>query len=231
MTFHPMKTLSVIGLLFAIALPVGAQSFTGSIGDGSPLWDDFRPYASHAITVKERQMVTIRMTSGDFDTYLMAESPGGIFMYNDDYDGQEVSQIDMIAPEGGQWTIMAAGYDQAAGGDYTLEVTLGAIGEAQAISGRLDRTDALSIKGEFYDTHTVDITTDQPFHVELVALGFDGYLVARSPDGRHWRNDDAESMSTSRIGPLSGTGTWTFFVTSSTEGEVGAYDLNIITFP
>lgn len=176
-------------------------------------------------------MVTIRMTSGDFDTYLMAESPGGILMYNDDYDGQETSQIDMIAPEGGQWTIMAAGYDQSAGGDYMLEVTLGAIGEAQTLSGRLDRTDELSIKGEFFDTHRVDITTAQPFHVELVALGFDGYLVARSPDGRYWRNDDAESTSTSRIGPLTGTGAWTFFVTSSGEGEVGAYDLTVVTFP
>ena len=54
--------------------------------------------------------------------------------------------------------------------------------------------------------------------------------MARSPAGETWRNDDADSMEQSRIGPLSGVGEWTVYVTTSYPGGVGAYDLEVIRF-
>ena len=63
------------------------------------------------------------------------------------------------------------------GGAYALEVYLGGIGKLEVFPGRLDPSDAVALKGEYYDTHSIDITTSEPFVVELVSLGFDGYLV------------------------------------------------------
>ena len=67
--------------------------------------------------------------------------------------------------------------------------------------------------------------------VELLSLGFDGYLVVTGPSGEVHRNDDAGSTQLSRIGPLTGTGKWRIDVTSNSAGETGAYDLRFIVIP
>ena len=133
--------------------------------------------------------------------------------------------------EGGEWAILASAFTMDLGGAYTIEVTLGGIAEMETISGRLDPSDEEALKGEYYDTHTIEIADETPFTLELVAFGFDGYLVARSPDGQVWRNDDAGDASLSRIGSLSGAGTWTVTATTRFAGEVGAYDLHVIRVP
>lgn len=225
-----IKTFPVL-LLLVLPAGIPGQSFTGVLDATDPLWQDTRHFDAYPITLEEGQAATVRMTSEEFDTYLIVRSPGGQELTNDDYESMSVSQLEFIASEAGEWTVMASAFNRDQGGSYTLEVTLGGIAEIETLSGRLDPSDTEAIKGEFYDTHEIEITDDGPFTLELECFGFDGFLVARSPDGETWRNDDADDPSRSRIGPVSGAGTWTIIVTSAYAGGVGAYDLNIIRVP
>lgn len=224
-----MRILLVASLLLAAGLP--GQTFTGTLEATDPLLEGTRHYDAYPITVEQQQQVTVRMTSPAFDTYLVVRGPDGTEFVNDDFESMSVSQVDFIAPVAGEWTVMASGFGSDALGAYELEVTLGGIGQIETISGRLDPNDSVALKGEYYDTHVIPIEGDGAFVVELESYGFDGYLVAVSPSGASTRNDDAGDMSLSRVGPLSGAGMWTIHVTTSYEGQVGAYDLRIIRFP
>lgn len=208
-----------------------AQQFSGVLEETDSVHEGTRRYDSYSITVEAMQQVTVRMTSEEFDTYLIVRSPGGTTYSNDDHDGTSVSQVDFVASEGGQWEILASAFTMDLGGAYTIDVTLGGIAEIDELSGRLDPTDTETPKGEYYDTHTIEVGDETPFTLELVAYGFDGYLVARSPQGEVWRNDDAGDTSLSRIGPLAGAGSWTVYVTTSFAAQVGAYDLKVIRLP
>jgi hypothetical protein len=171
------------------------------------------------------------MTSAAFDTYLVLRSPAGMETFNDDFEGSSVSQLEFLASEAGTWTVWASSYGSDMGGAYSLEINLGGTGKLETLSGRLDPSDTVALKGEYYDTHTIDRATADPFIVELTSLGFDGYLVVTAPSGQTWRNDDAGSQTLSRIGPIQGTGAWRINVTSVAAEEVGAYDVRIMTFP
>ena len=100
--------------------------------------------------------------------------------------------------------------------------------------GRLDPRDSVTIKGEFYDTHSFSVTPGVRLHIELHSLGFDGFLSVTTPSGLRHRDDEtghAGSTELSRIGPLrSEEGEYTVYVTSIDAGEVGAYDLRVLTF-
>jgi len=218
-------------VMAAIPTVAAAQTFSGVLDANDPLWEDSRPYDSYTVQVEQFQQVTVRMESPAFDTYLIVRGPNDETYSNDDFESQSVSQVEFVAPSGGTWTILASAYSTDMGGAYTVEVTLGAKGDVRTIEGRLTPNDEESLKGEYFDTHSVEIDGNSPFTVELTSYGFDGYLVVRAPDGRTWRNDDADSTELSRVGPLSGAGTWTVFVTSSSAEQVGAYDLRIIRFP
>jgi hypothetical protein len=217
-------------LLFVLAAALPQQTFTGVVELTDPIWEDTRHYDAFPIELAQHQHVAVHMTSEEFDTYLMLRAPSGLVMSNDDFEGVG-SRLDFIAPEAGEWTIMASAYATEAVGAYTVDVELGGIGEVETIAGRLDPSDAEAIKGEYYDTHLIQIDGDGPFTIELTAYGFDSFLVVRSPAGQTWRNDDADDISRSVVGPLSGAGEWTVHVTTAGPGGVGAYDLNVIRFP
>lgn len=224
------KRWAALSLLLLTA-PLQAQSFEGVLEEGDSVFDEMRRYDAYPVTLAERQVVTAVMRSEEFDTYLIVRSPSGIELYNDDFEGTNSSRLEFMAPEGGPWSFMAASYDLSGAGAYELEVTLGGVGKSETTQGRLDPSDQVAIKGEYFDTHTIKMDSDDPFYIELVSFGFDGYLSVTSPSDERWRNDDAEDQTRSRVGPVSGKGTWTIYVTSLSADEVGAYDLNIIRIP
>lgn len=214
-----------------LAAGAQAQSYTGSLTAGDPVREQGMWYDAYTFEASSAQQVRVRMASAEFDTYLIVRSPAGVETINDDFEGSSVSQLDFLASEAGTWTVWASSYGPDMGGAYTLDVTLGETGKLEVITGRLDPSDAVALKGEYYDTHSIDVPTDDPFVVELVSLGFDGFLVVTSPSGQAWRNDDADSQTLSRVGPVQGAGKWRIDVTTVGPGQVGAYDVKIMTFP
>ena len=226
-----MKSYLLIVPLLLAAGAASAQTHTGALEAGDRVRDNGARYDVYTFEAREAQQMTVRMASDSFDTFLIVRSPSGIESVNDDYDGERVSLLDFIASEAGTWTVWASAYSEGLGGPYDLVITPGATGTIEKREGRLDHSDAEALKGEYFDEHSFDVSTGAEFIVELYSLGFDGYLVVTAPDGQTWRNDDAGSISLSRIGPLHGTGRWRVTVTSNQAGEVGAYDLRLITLP
>lgn len=222
------RLLTLCSALVAVA--AGAQTHTGTLASGDATREGGQYVDTYTFQAQESQRVTVTMTGESFDTYLILESPSGEQVVNDDF-GPGTSQIDMLIGESGTWKAMASSYGGGESGDYELDIALGATGKTEVKEGRLDSKDTVGIKGEYYDTYTIQVKAGVEFFVELASLGFDGYLTVKSPSGQIWRNDDAGSTSLSRVGPLTGeAGDWTVYATSNGSEEVGAYDLRIIRF-
>jgi hypothetical protein len=226
-----MKLFSLVMVSAFATLACQAQSYTGDLATGDMTRDGGEFYDQYTFDVEGARKVTIRLESDDFDTYLVVRAPSGFETTNDDFDGIRVSQIDIWATEPGTWTVWATAYTSGSEGSYLFSMEEGEPATVEVIEGRLDPADAKALKGEYFDTHSWDAPGMNSFLVELMSLGFDGYLVVTSPSGQVWRNDDAGSVQLSRVGPVSGVGKWRFDVTSVSEGEVGAYDLRIIVLP
>lgn len=219
-------------LLAALPAPIAnAQTHEGSLESDDPRLPDSGKYMdSYTFEVEEGQRIVVTMTSDALDTYLILESPDGETTENDDAS-PGTSLVELVAPTGGTWTATATSYADGETGDYELTIELGGIAQVEVIEGRLDARDTMSIKGEYYDTHHISVEAGVEFYVELVSLGFDGYLSLTTPSGRSHRNDDAGSIELSRIGPLTGEdGEFVVYATSVGAEAVGAYDLRILRF-
>lgn len=229
-----MRALSVLALILFLSLPASGQAIMGSLDPGDSTRESGERYDVHTIQVDVTRKLTVRMeavVAESFDTYLIIRSPSGIETINDDFDGQQVSQVEVWATETGTWTVWASQYNAEGGGAYRLTIDQGPQAQVQVIQGRLDYSDAKALKGEYFDTHSWDASSDDTIIFELLSLGFDGYLVVTAPSGQVWRNDDAGSTQLSRIGPVSGAGKWRIDVTSNAVDETGAYDLRMIMLP
>ncbi|NNE70851.1 MAG: hypothetical protein HKN29_10885 [Rhodothermales bacterium] len=226
-----MRSFLILALGLALAAPSAAQQMTGSLDPTDSTRDGGELFDAHTIKVTDTRKLTVRMESPLFDTYLIVRSPSGVETVNDDFDGQEVSQVEVWATEPGEWTVLASQYSSEGGGAYTLDVTQGPIARLEVTEGRLDYADQVALKGEFYDTHTWEASAGDQVIFELLSLGFDGYLVVTSPSGRVWRNDDAGSTRIARVGPVAAAGKWRIDVTSNAVDETGAYDLRVIVLP
>ena len=213
-----------------LAAAAAAETHSGELTSGDATRDSGQYVDTYEFQGQESQRATVTMTGESFDTYLIVESPGGEQFVNDDF-AAGTSQLDLLLGEAGTWKVMASSYGGGESGSYQVEITLGATGAAETREGRLDDRDTMGIKGEYYDTHTIQAAPGTELFVELESLGFDGYLAVKSPSGEMFRNDDAGSTSLARVGPLAGAaGDWTIYATSNGAQEVGAYDLRIIRF-
>jgi hypothetical protein len=220
--------LLVVALAFAPTPFAQPLVVNGALGPNDPLRPGGASYDEYEFDVQENQLVTVRMQSTTFDTYLIVRSPSGAELISDDYDGTMVSQVDLIAPEAGRWVAWASSYSSGTIGDYTFTVRRRSTANARLVQGRLDRQDDRALKGEYFDTHTFDSDGRGEVMVQLTSLGFDGYLVVTRPDGAVIRasGTSAENM---HVGPLPAErGRWRVDVTSEAAGMVGAYDLRFI---
>ncbi|MEO0556999.1 MAG: hypothetical protein AAF170_02325 [Bacteroidota bacterium] len=225
-----MRTaLLLLAAVFLASAP-SAQTLSGQLGDTDPTRDNGAHYEIHEIEVAMHEQISIAMESEDFDTYLIVRGPSGEEWINDDYDGDRNAFVEMIAEEGGTYTIWASGFGSQDMGDYTVVIDRMGVVDMDITEGRLDYKDEQTIKGEFVDTHMIELAEGGTYVVELLSLGFDGFLYVKSPSGEEWRNDDAGTTTLSRIGPVEGErGEWTVAVTTVQPNGVGAYDLRIIT--
>lgn len=230
----PSAGLGALALFLGLlAAPAVAQTYSGALEPGDTAREFGELYDAYPFEAQEGQQVTVRLEGEpNLDTYLIVRSPSGTEWTNDDFEGNNVSQVSFVAGEAGTWNVWASAYNSEQRGTYTVVITPGGIAEVTTVSGRLDPSDTQSIKGEYYDTHTIDAPESGTFSVELVSYGFDGFLHVASPSGQHFRNDDAGSTTLSRIENLQGApGAWTVDVTTIGEGAVGAYDLRVLVFP
>lgn len=99
------------------------QTLTGKFTNGH--------LRGHRMYAWPGQTVELKLTSNDFDTYLMVEGPSlgsdDLLTYNDDADGTN-SALSVTFNQGGVYRVLVSSFDFAAGengdeGDYTLAYT------------------------------------------------------------------------------------------------------------
>jgi hypothetical protein len=227
----PTRLLAPAALLLLAAAPLAQPlAYDGTLDPNDPTRPGGSSYDEYTFDVEEDEIVTVRMQSSTFDTYLIVRSPAGVETVSDDFDGTMVSQVELVAPEPGRWVAWASSYSAGTEGAYELTIRPRRTGQSRLVQGRLDRQDEQALKGEYFDTHTFESRADGDVLIQLTSLGFDGFLVVTRPDGVFVREGGStpESM---QVGPLPALrGRWRVDVTSDAPGQVGAYDLRFVEY-
>ncbi len=95
----------------------------GYLDAGDPQLEDYGYYDLHTLFLRQGEHVIIEMTSDDFDTFLAVEGPNGFYDQNDDYNELAyISRLELFAEAEGEYRILAASYEAAASGSYTLKI-------------------------------------------------------------------------------------------------------------
>src|SRR5690606_34286083 len=95
--------LALPALAALLAAPAAAQPavYDGTLDANDPVRPGGQPYDAYPFEVRADQLVTVRMQSPTFDTYLIVRSPSGVETISDDFDGTMISQVDLVAAEPG----------------------------------------------------------------------------------------------------------------------------------
>ncbi len=222
----------------------GGSRQTGQLQKGDETLNSGEFFDEYYYPVQAGQTLVADLTSSDFDTYLIVQSPSGDPSENDDFDGsQSRSRVEVDATESGDWRVMVTTFEPGETGSYALTVDVGgsgaasgggsavAAGETRRESGSLASGDETLDSGEFADVYRVQGRVGQTLVADLSSDDFDPYLIVIAPDGEQSDNDDYEGdMTRSLVSePLTQNGEYRVVVTSYQPGEAGSYDLLLST--
>jgi len=188
------------------------------------------------------QRVMVDLTSSDFDTYVILESPFGSIVQNDDMEITGHSMIESELEESGTYRVHVTSYNVGETGGYRLRIE----GESrltvaeqssrdtftldfgQVASGRLEEGDATPESGRFQDFYSFTGNAGQDVRIELNSDQFDTFLRVVTPDGSEIENDDHEGNTARSVVELQlpQSGRYSVIATSYREAETGTYRLD-----
>ena len=95
----------------------------GTLQSGDEQLREGEYFDEYPIQARSGQTIIVDLRSGDFDTYLILESPGGSSERNDDF-GEDTghSHIEMVATEGGTFSVVVTSFSSESTGDYILRL-------------------------------------------------------------------------------------------------------------
>ncbi|HEY1225024.1 MAG TPA: pre-peptidase C-terminal domain-containing protein [Brevundimonas sp.] len=216
-------------------------SRAGTLAQGDSTLNSGEFVDTYTFEGRAGQQVTVSMTSGAFDSYVMVRGPSGFSEDNDDREtGDTNAQLTMRLPATGTYRIQATSYQSGETGAYRVSVVEGAGdtiqsegGGAASVgtnSGQLRAGDQQLDAGEYMDRWTLTGTPGQRYVARLNASDFDAYLIIRG-DGLEEDNDDDQTgrgSTNSRIEfVMPADGDVTIAATSYQANETGAYQLLI----
>jgi len=213
----------------------GAQVHSGRLEAGDTTLETGEYVDAYTFEGKQGEFVVVDLRSTEFDTWLEVRPPVGDTFVNDDHEGDaRRSQLALTLPHDGTYTAFATTYQAGAVGAYEMTIQRGsaapeATGDVVKESGALAEGDETLDSGEYVDTYTFEGRPGQRVVIDLLAAGFDGYLVFVTPAGVPSHNDDAPGEpGHSRIeADLGELGTYMVAVTSFKAGETGDYLLTV----
>ena len=203
--------MGALGLAVALGgSPVMAQerlafggSTAGDLADGDSTLSSGEYVDVYTFEGRAGQQVTISMTSGDVDAYVMLRGPSGFAEENDDRDaGLTDAQVSVRLPANGTYRIQATTYEPGETGRYRISlaeggaattaegggaVTLGSPNRGQLLDG-----DGRLPAGEYVDRWILSGTPGQTYVAQLNTGDFDAYLFVRG-EGLEADNDDDTS--------------------------------------
>lgn len=220
------------------------QPFSGMLTSSSPRTPKGAWYDSLEVPVEMGRPLRISVTGGvEFSEFGLAlETPSGRRALQRFSDGTGRTELGFVPDEGGTHTLFVFSEfpietesEPYSGFIFTGEE--GATSEGEVVldeSGALTSDDAQMVTGEYYRSYDVPLQGVGGLRFELSADDFDTFLVVESPTGARYSNDDAElggvtwaSICEIAVSPEDVEGTWTVYVTSYSEGEVGAFRLMV----
>jgi hypothetical protein len=191
--------------------------------------------------------VELRLSSSEFDPFLLVTGPGGYSRSNDDDPdggGAVASRMVLVLPQDGSYRISATSFRPGALGEYRLSSAAAsadaraaeperaeAIAVGAAVSGTLARGDALEDE-TFVDRYRFAGRRGQRIALDLSSGDFDTVLALRGPDGDELQNDDsgprARPATNSRLETaLAEDGDYTILVSSFRPRATGKYRLSL----
>ena len=198
------------------------------------------------------QQLDIRLTSRDFDPYLMVRGPGDFSSDNDDdaaVEDSRDSRLLVTLPADGEYEISATSYAAKEIGAYRLAVLEGAgvtaprppseapsdrsaegglVAIGESVSGALAGGDETLETGEYVDTYRFTGRRGQRVAVDLTSSAFDAYTMVVTPSGDQFDNDDGEDGTNSRQElVLPEDGEYRVRLTSYRPGETGTYRFSV----
>jgi hypothetical protein len=128
--------IALFPLLIALGLPAQTpiapgDPVTGRLERGDSFLSTDEHFDEHTFEGEAGQMISARMRSDDFDTYLIFIGADGLQQDNDDFAGELNSGIDLTLTASGTQRLLATSYSPDASGEYTLVVHTGALRLAQ----------------------------------------------------------------------------------------------------
>jgi Caspase domain/Bacterial pre-peptidase C-terminal domain len=126
--------LPVVAALSLGALPAAAQqALRPGVAANGELRQGDRPLNSgefsdvYTVQAQAGQVITVTMSSSEFDTYIMVRGPDNFADDNDDAPGQGTnSEISVTAPTNGTYNIIATSFQPGETGRYQITATTGA---------------------------------------------------------------------------------------------------------
>jgi hypothetical protein len=115
--------------LYTISYRAGGEvellaRFSGELDAMAPRDSEGKRFRRHSFDGRAGQYVTIDLTSGAFDTYLILEGPEGFVVAdNDDYGAGTDSRISWELQQTGRYTVVVQGYWEDAEGPYEVVIS------------------------------------------------------------------------------------------------------------
>lgn len=223
------------------------QSVSGVLARGDDQLNSGEYRDAWTLRGRRGERFTIRMTSSDFDAYLMARGLG-LSEDNDDDPirrGSRDSRLEITFPSDGEITLSATSYAPGETGRYTLSVDradgggpaptwsddTGSIGLGQTVNGRLEPGDPQLRSGEYTDSYAYQGRAGERVEITLGSSQFDPYVAISGPGGFSEFNDDDPNggLSSRLVTTLPADGLYVITATSYAPGESGAYRLGLHT--
>ncbi len=206
-----------------------SMKYSGELGPGDTKLGRYFDTYPLQLTAGDRIVATLR--SYDFDAYLHLESPDGTEVENDDYSDDSddsAARLDVLVDVTGTWNIKVTSLEEGEQGEYLLTVNRERLREIDAYTGVLDSRDPVSVKGEHYDSYTVELQRNQRVILSMQSEEFDAFLVLNPPQGPRMINDDYLEETESRIDFIAEAGgVYEVYATSYAGGEQGRYSLRV----
>jgi len=199
------------------------------------------------------QSVTITMRSSAFDAYLVVgyyDEAGNFkdLKSDDDGAGGTNSRVSLRLPRDGEYIARANTLAKGETGGYTLDLDAGSepstatakgkpraypvIVVGQVVRGDLERSDEVLADGSYADTYRFAGLAGQRVSITLKSSDFDAYLSLGRDDNGSYReikadDDSGEGTDASLDVILPATGEYLVRANTLTEGETGAYVLQV----
>ncbi len=199
-------------------------------------------------TGRAGQRIDLRLSSDDFDPYLLVTGPGGFQMSNDDEGGSDTlnSRLILALPADGSYRVSATSFAPGGMGAYRLEAHAAAadaqvdtalaaapVAFGTTVSGRLDASDG-QIGRHYGDRYRFTARRGQRVALSLTSTEFDTVLSLQGPDGTTLTNDDLRATAARRATTdsrietvVAEDGEYLLTVSSYGEGERGKYQLSV----